>query len=161
MRITKTKVAVAAASAAIVALGSTTAYAYFTTTGSGTGSAAVGSSTPLTATVTVAGPALLPDGVAHGLGGSVTNSSSAAQHVSSAVLAISTITASGGGALNNSLCDFQLVQPTLPAGGETIPPGTTTVAAPAAGAGSISMVDNGLDQSACEGASVNLVLTLS
>ncbi|HEX3613801.1 MAG TPA: hypothetical protein VHU88_19090 [Sporichthyaceae bacterium] len=162
MRFTKTKIAVAVATTAVVALGSTAAYAYFTTGGSGTGSATAGVAVPLTATITVAGPALVPDGSAHELSFSIHNPASFAQHASSAVISVGTIVAADGTAtLLNTLCDFSVVQPTIPSGGFTFTAGQTIAVPASAATGALVMTDNNTNQSACEGATVSLTAVIS
>lgn len=163
MRITKSKIAVAAASAAVVALGSTAAYAFFTTGGSGAGSATVGTNKALTAVINVGGGALVPDGSAHQLSYVITNPATFAQHASTASVAFGTITANaahGGGTLTATHCGLSIVAPVPPAAGYTFPAGDTTVNAQP-GTGALVMSETGSDQSDCEGATVNLVGTIS
>ena len=143
------------ATACICALGvAGAAVAYFTTTGSGTGTATVGSSTAVTVKATVAG-AVYP-GSSSTVSFTVDNPSSGAQRVGTITLA--SITADSG----HSTCattisggnpDFTMANVAV---NKTFGPGNGQSVTQT---GTLTMNDTGVNQNACQGATLTLNLT--
>lgn len=150
--ITKKRVlAVTAVSALALAAG---AYAYFTSTGSGSATASVGSGTPVTINATVSSN-LYPGGSSP-VTFTVDNPSSGAQRIGTITLA-SIATDAGHSACSKVITggnpDFTMapvvVNKVFAAGnGQTVTP-----------TGTLAMNDTGVNQDACQGATLTLSLT--
>jgi hypothetical protein len=119
------------------------------------GSCGLGTTNNIPAVQLNQSPALLyPGGPARAVDFTVTNPGSGAENVTSVTFAVSTITnqhASAGPACDPSW--FTLVQPTSPSN-VSIPGGQTMDFGPSGG--SIALVNEPLNQDACQGATVNL-----
>ena len=138
-------VALAAAGAAI---------AYFTTTGSGTGTATVGSSSAVTLHATVSGN-LFPGG-SSSVSFTVDNPSSGSQRVGTISLASISVDAGHSGcstAISGGNPDFSMPAVTV---NKTFAPGNGQAVTPT---GTLTMNDTGVNQDACQGATLTLNLT--
>lgn len=146
---------------ALIALGCTiaavaagAAYAYFTTTGSGTGTATVGSSSAVTLHATVSS-SLYP-GASSPVSFTVDNPSSGAQRVGTISLASITVDA------GHSTCSVVTTGGTpdfsMPAVAvnKTFASGSGQAVTPS---GTLTMNDTGVNQDACQGATLTLHLT--
>jgi len=130
------------------------AIAYFTSTGSGTGTASVGTSSPVTLHATVAGN--LYPGSSSSVSFTVDNPSSGSQRVGTITLASISVDAGHSGcsaATSGGNPDFSMpavaVNKTFASGnGQTV---TQT--------GTLTMNDTGVNQDACQGATLTLNLT--
>jgi hypothetical protein len=133
------------------------AYAYFTTSGSGTGSARVGTSTALTinATITPGVGGIVPDGNPAGISFDVVNTGTSAQLVDTIHLESVDAFTDAGHTTPAVGCDTSYFTVADVVSGETVPAGTTTLAA----TGSLDFADSGTNQDACKLA--YLVLTFS
>jgi hypothetical protein len=148
------------------------AFAYFSSTGTGTGQATVGASTAFTvASVAPTGGLLYPDssiGVAGGtvdsIGYTVTNPGKSSQNLNRVVISISSVTGGSAGTPACTAGDFSLngapvgtavtdtsapIVQDLPAGGTA----TSSV--------TIEMIDNHLNQDACQNAIPHLLFSAS
>lgn len=152
-RITRERV-IAACAAVVVLAVAVGAYAYFTTTGSGTGTASVGSSSPVTLHATVGG-ALYP-GASQSVSFTVDNPSSGSQRVGTVSLASISVDA-GHSACSTVITggnpDFTMPAVTV---NQTFGPGNGKTVTPT---GSLTMNDTGVNQDACQGATLTLHLT--
>ncbi len=144
MRMFSRKALVAGGLVATLGLGGI-AFAYFTQSGSGTGSASVGSSAAITLSAS-APTAVTPAGVTSDVAIVVTNPGSGSQHVNS--VSLTSVDASDVNCVTSAFSMPSVtVNQTLAAGAFTTVHGT------------LSMADNGLNQDACQGASLTLHLT--
>jgi hypothetical protein len=129
------------------------AYAYFTTTGSGTGTAAVGSSSAVTLHATVS--STLYPGASSPVTFTVDNPSSGAQRVGS--ISLQSITVDAGHAtcstvLTGEKPDFTMAAVAV---NKTFPSGNAQAVTPT---GTLAMNDTGVNQDACQGATLTLHL---
>jgi hypothetical protein len=150
----KKAVAVLLVALVVVAASAVGAYAYFTASGSGTGSATVGTSSALTISQTGSISGLTPNGPAASVAYTINNpSAKGAQNLGK--VSISSVT------VNNAPgCDAAAnftVTPAASAVG-TIAAGGTFTSAPASQP-SIQMLDTGVNQDVCQGASLSLALS--
>jgi hypothetical protein len=130
------------------------AYAYFTTTGTGTGTASVGTGSAVTLHGTVSG-SLYP-GSASTVSFTVDNPSSGSQRVNTISLASITVDAGhascstviGGGSPDFSMAPVVVNKTFAPGNGQAV---TQT--------GSLTMNETGVNQDACQGATLTLNLT--
>jgi hypothetical protein len=156
MRITKKKLVATAAGATVVLAGGGLALAYWTTAGSGSGSATTGGSSPFAVAVAApAGTALSPNGPIDHVVFTVTNNDAGYEKVNAATAAVanddgSTWTAvSGCGAADYAIANVSLAATNLAPG------------ASVSGSFDVQMVDTGVDQNACQGATVPLYVHVS
>lgn len=148
-----TKKRALAAVACVFALAAVAAYAYFTSSGSGTGTATVGSSSPVTLHATVSS-SLYP-GASSPVSFTVDNPSSGSQRVGT--ISLASISADAG----HSSCsttitggnpDFTMAAVTVnhvfaPGNGQSVTP-----------TGTLAMNETGVNQDACQGATLTLNL---
>jgi hypothetical protein len=169
------KVATVTAAVALTLGASGAAFAYFTSTGSGSGSGAVGTST----TWGVTGgsetgqlyPLAYPAGAQALTGGKVTNNGSGNQYLNQIVATIVAPTMTPAGLLLTPACtatDFQFVSSTWTLsnvnGTATINPSSVDLAPSGVydmTGLSVAMVDDGANQNACQGATVNITYAAS
>ena len=142
--------AAVALAAALVLAGGTAAFAYWSAQGSGTSAATTGTSTSFTITSVTPAGALMPGGASETVAFTVHNPGTATQQLSG--LAV-TVASAGGVAWNTtpgcSADDFALGTPVFTAG-EIAGSGQLS------GTVSISMLDRGVSQDACQGVTVPL-----
>src|SRR5690348_5980315 len=144
--LTKKRVIVPAVVVAAIAAG-TSAFAFFAANGSGNGSTTVGSATGITLSATTTGSPT-PDGATGDVDITVHNGGSGAQYVDEVTV----------GAITDT--DTNCVTSVFSASPNPISVGQTLAAgADAHVHTTLSMADNGLDQNACQGDSLNLALT--
>ena len=129
------------------------AYAYFTTTGSGTGTATVGSSSAVTLHATVS--TTLYPGVSSPVTFTVDNPSPGAQRVGS--ITLSSISVDAGHStcsrvLTGEKPDFTMAAVAV---NKTFPTGNAQAVTPT---GTLTMNDTGVNQDACQGATLTLQL---
>lgn len=143
----------------IAAISAVAAYAGFTSKGSGTGTARVGTSTPLTITQTNTITGLLPGGTAQPIEYSIQNRlGNGAQNLGLVTASISSV--SGGSNTPNacSAADFAITAATDQVGtiadGSTFDSTSDTASEP-----KVQMVETGVNQDGCEGATVNVSLS--
>jgi hypothetical protein len=147
-----------AGTVAAVLIGGGVAVAYWTSGGTGTGSATAGSVVGVTVSQDTPLPAnLYPDGPAQDINFSINNPNTtpATVRISTVTIAITAVTPGPPGPTPAcTAADFQLTQPgPLDA---DVPNGST----PFTGTGAaIQMIDNGLNQDRCKGATVSLSFT--
>jgi len=161
--ITRKKIAVASA-AAVIGAGGVVAYAYFTGTGSGSGSGAVGNATNTITVVGTESAALYPGGAGGTVSFTASNGSAFNQKLSN--IHLSAVTAKVGSSDVTSSCPFSSTSsnswsmPNVSVGsdGDLAP---NASGASLSETGTLSMLDNGSDQSACEGATLTLTFTTS
>ncbi len=132
------------------------AYAYFTSTGTGTGTATVGTSTPVTLHATISSN-LYPGGSSP-VSFTVDNPSSGSQRVGT--ITLSSISVDAGHSTCSTVItggtpDFSMPAVTVnhtfaPGNGQTVSPG-----------GTLTMNETGVNQDACQGATLTLHLTSS
>jgi hypothetical protein len=130
------------------------AYAYFTTTGSGTGTASVGTSAAVTLHGTVTG-SLYP-GSSSSVSFTVDNPSSGGQRVNTISLASITADAGHSGcstAISGGNPDFAMASVAV---NKTFAPGNGQAVTQT---GTLTMNDTGVNQDACQGATLTLNLT--
>jgi hypothetical protein len=163
---TKRRIALAAAGGAIaLVIGGTAAYAYFTTTGSGSGSATVGNETGtwnITAAGATGGP-LYPGSGTETIVFTVENTGSSDQVFSTATPTVpvymSTTDAETTGDADIAGCTASWFAPTVEsdpsAGDEIAPDGTATVTV------TVTLSAEDVNQDACEGASPDILLSVS
>jgi len=144
--LTKKRVIVLAVVVAAIAAG-TSAFAFFTANGSGNGSATVGSATGITLSAKTTGTPT-PDGATGDVDITVHNGGSGAQYVDEVTVGAITDTDT------NCVTSVFSVSPNPISVGQTLAAG-----ADAHVHTTLSMADNGLDQNACQGDSLNLALT--
>jgi hypothetical protein len=152
--LSKKRVVFATIVAVALAIASGVAYAYFTATGAGSGSATVGNATAIVLTPTITGT-LYPGGSAASVSVVVKNNGGGAQYVTSIHLASITpdgphstcVTTLGVAPANAFTMADVSVTSTIAAGG------TTTKV------GSLQMNDTGINQDACQGATLTLNFT--
>jgi hypothetical protein len=145
---------------ALIALGCTVALAavgvavaYFTSSGSGTGSAAVGSSSPVTLHATISSN--LYPGSSSPVSFTVDNPSSGSQRVGTITLSSISVDAGHSGcstAIGGGNPDFSMPAVTVnkvfaPGNGQSVTPG-----------GTLTMNETGVNQDACQGATLTLNL---
>lgn len=140
---------------AVIAVGAAgVALAYFTTTGSGTATATAGSSSALTLHGTVSSQ--LYPGSSSPVGFTVDNPSAGSQRVGTISLASITVdaghaacsTAISGGNPDFNMSDVVVNQTFGPGSGQSVSP-----------SGTLTMNDTGVNQDACQGATLTLHLT--
>ena len=130
------------------------AVAYFTSSGSGTGSASVGSSSPVTLHATISSN--LYPGSSSPVSFTVDNPSSGSQRVGTITLSSISVDAGHSGcstAIGGGNPDFTMSAVTVnkvfgPGNGQSVTPG-----------GSLTMNETGVNQDACQGATLTLNLT--
>jgi len=152
--LSKKRVVLAAIVAVALTIASGVAYAYFTATGAGSGNATVGNSTVILLTPTISST-LYPAGTPASVSVVVKNNGSGAQYVNTIHLASITpdgghstcVTTVGAGPANAFTMADVSVATDIAAGG------TTTKV------GSLQMNDTGINQDACQGATLTLNLT--
>jgi hypothetical protein len=141
--------------AVVVVLGiAAGAYAYFTTTGSGTGTANVGTSSALTLHATVGG-ALFP-ATSQPVTFTVDNPSSGSQRVGTITLASISVDAAHSACstvITGGNPDFTMTAVTV---NQSFGPGNSQAVTPT---GTLTMNDTGVNQDACQGATLTLHLT--
>jgi hypothetical protein len=164
----KKRVAIIGAVTAVTLVGGGTAFAYWTTSGTGNGSATAGSSVGWSVTLApIATGVLAPtsdDGTPMQTASyTIANSGAGQQFLSQALVTVDSV--SGGGSGPGAACaitDFQLGSPA--AGQAFTQPINQNLAA---GTGSytgtvdLRLVDNGVDQNNCKGATVHLKVVAS
>jgi hypothetical protein len=150
--------AAASAGVAVVLIAATGAYAYWTNGGSGTGSAATGTNVAIVVTQTTTPTALYPGGPTAALAGAFNNTNASPVRVHQVSATISSVTRTAGaiaGSLPCAVADYQIngfpvtVDAQIPAGSAQ---GSWTGA-------SIQLLDSGVNQDGCKGATVNLAYT--
>lgn len=130
------------------------AIAYFTSSGSGTGTATVGSSSAVTLKATVTGT--LYPGSSSTVNFTVDNPSSGAQRVGTISLSSISVDAGHSGcstAISGGNPDFTMPAVTV---NKTFPPGNGQAVTQT---GTLTMNDTGVNQDACQGATLTLNLT--
>jgi len=146
---------VTAAIGCIVALVSAAAaFAYFTSSGSGTGSAAVGSSSAVTLHATISSN--LYPGSSSPVSLTVDNPSSGSQRVGTVTLSSITVDAGHSTcstAISGGNPDFAMPAVTV---NKVFPPGNGQSVTPS---GTLTMNETGVNQDACQGATLTLHLT--
>jgi hypothetical protein len=149
---TRKSVVIPAVLAVVLAVGGI-AYAYFTSSGSGSGSASVGSAgNDLVVTGTTAGN-LYPGGPAGTVSFTVANGSNFNQRLSNIHLV--SIAPDGAHASCATVLGTDFSMPDVPVGADgNIAPGAT--AQPIIETGSLSMLDSGVSQDGCQGATLTL-----
>jgi hypothetical protein len=152
------KAAVSAGVAVVVLIAAGGAYAYWTNGGSGSGSAATGTNVAITVTQTSTPTALYPGGPTAGLAGAFNNGNASPVRVHQVSATISSVTRTAlaiAGSLPCAVGDYQIngfpltVDAQVPAGSGQ---GSWTGA-------SIQLLDTGVNQDGCKGATVNLAYT--
>lgn len=151
-RFKKKRVLVGLAGIGVLAIAAA-AYAYFTTTGSGTATATVGSSTALVIKGTVTGN--LYPGTSSPVNLTIDNNSSGQQRVGT--ISLEKITADAGHASCSVVTtggnpDFTMADIVV---NKVFGPGTGQAVTPS---GSLTMNDTGVNQDACQGATLTLTL---
>jgi hypothetical protein len=150
--------AAASAGVAVVLIAAAGAYAYWTNGGSGTGSAATGTNVAIVVTQTTTPTALYPGGPTAALAGAFNNTNASPVRVHQVSATISSVTRTAGaiaGSLPCAVADYQIngfpvtVDAQVPAGSAQ---GSWTGA-------SIQLLDSGVNQDGCKGATVNLAYT--
>lgn len=142
--------------AAVALMAAIGGYAYWTQGGSGTGSATAGNTVAITVNQTsVSAGTLYPGGPAEALSGDFDNPNAHAVNISSVTAAVSSISGAGTDAAKPACttADFAIGGTS---GATVVPSGT--------GVGSwsglnISLLDNGLNQDNCKGATANITYT--
>jgi hypothetical protein len=130
------------------------AYAYFTTTGSGTGTASVGSASAVTLKATVS--STLYPGASSPVTFQVSNPSSAAQRVGT--ISLSGITVDAGHSTCSTVITGGNPDFSMPAVAvnQTFGSGSNQAVTPT---GTLTMNDTGVNQNACQGATLTLQVT--
>ncbi len=152
------KAAASAGVAVVVLIAAAGAYAYWTNGGSGSGSAATGTNVAITVTQTSTPTALYPGGPTAALAGAFNNTNSSPVRVHQVSATISSVTRTAlaiAGSLPCAVADYQIngfpvtVDAQVPAGSAQ---GSWSGA-------SIQLLDSGINQDGCKGATVNLAYT--
>jgi hypothetical protein len=143
---------------AIVAISAVGAYAYFTSTGSGSGSATVGSSANnLVTTGTPDATALTPAGTGSVISFKVKNPSNFAQRISNIHLVSIAPDAGHASCLTVLGTDFSMADVPVTETDGDIAANATAQALTATG--TLKMLDSGVNQDACQGASLTLTFS--
>lgn len=150
---TRKRALIAFASVCVLAVAGA-AIAYFTSTGSGTGTASVGTSSPVTLHATVTGN--LYPGSSSSVSFTVDNPSSGSQRVGTITLASISVDAGHSGcttAISGGNPDFSMPAVTV---NKTFASGNGQAVTQT---GTLTMNDTGVNQDACQGATLTLNLT--
>jgi hypothetical protein len=133
------------------------AYAYWTGGGGGTGAAGTASGTmALTVSQTALTP-MTPGMAAQTLSGTFGNTNTAPVYVATVTASITSVT---GGAGACSLSNYSLLEPEMTVGAE-VPVGTLGTWGGVADGATIQMLDTGVNQDGCKGATVNLTYVIA
>jgi hypothetical protein len=155
--LSKRRVIVAAFVVLALAIASSVAYAYFTSTGSGSGSAAVGTAgNNLVVTGTPDATALTPGGPGSVISFTVQNPSNFNQKISSIHLASITPDGVHGSCATVLGTDFSMGNVGVGAGGNIAP---NAAAQALTETGTLNMLDSGISQNACQGATLTLTFS--
>ena len=141
---------------ALVLGGGGAAFAYWTSSGTGTGTATTGNSVALTVTSSApTGGALSPDGPTQTVAFSVTNPGTGGQALASIVVSVASATGAAWTAVPGcSASDYTVGTP-------TITYGTIAGGASLTGTVTVTMIDRGINQDACQGVVVPLYFIAS
>ncbi|WNV86086.1 hypothetical protein [Umezawaea sp. Da 62-37] len=157
MRKFSRKFTVVVAGAVLLLAGTGVAYAFWTAGGTGTGSAGTGVSADVvvqqTSTVTAMGPGVAPQT----LSGNFDNANTGPVYVTDVTVSIDGVTQALGAVGACTAADYALVNPTMPVNAE-VPAGTGVGAWSGA---TIAFANSGVNQDGCQGATVNLLYTVS
>jgi len=141
---------IAGAAAAAIAVGGGAAYAFWTNSGSGDGSATTDHTNQFLVTVdNLTNGDLSPNGPSDHVTFTVKNVDSGAESIASAVA-----TVSGTNKVGCTSADFNIT-------GTTVTTGTIASGATVNGSFDIQMIDTGVNQDACQNATVNLHVAVS
>jgi len=150
------KLSIAVGLVAVIAL-SAGAYAYWTQAGTGTGSAATGTNVGITIVQTSTPADLYPGGPTAPLSGTFLNTNSGPVYVNDVSATITSVTRTPAAIAANAACgaaDYQLNGFPLSIDGEVLADDTSTWTGT-----SIQLLNTGLNQDGCKGATVNITYT--
>lgn len=168
--IAKRRVAIIGATTAIALAGGGAAFAYFTSTGTGTGTGSVATTTDYT--VDVIGPTdgpISPGSTGETFTYTVMNNDSGTQAISGATISVAPSATAVGKGCTAALADYVVSGPGITGSAN---PATQTYTAPISIAGgatsssaqlafTVSMNDTGTNQSACEGDTPTVTVTVT
>ncbi len=157
MKLIKSKKAIVLLALAIAAISAVGAYAYFTSTGSGSGSATVGTTANnLVTTGTPDATALTPGGTGSVISFTVANPSNFNQQIANIHLV--SIAPDAGHATCATVLGVDFAMADVPVGVDgNIGPNATAQAI--SETGTLNMLDSGVNQDACQGASLTLTFS--